>query len=319
MTVAARWRQGMRRARAWLVPPALVLMYHRIAAPERDPWQLAVTPAHFAEHLDVIRRHGTPMPVRALTAGLARGRVPRRAIVVTIDDGYADNLHQARPLLARRDVPATVFVAAGYLDRPAGFWWDELEGRILAPAGLPPRLRMHVRGTSHDLETSGDRQQLFLHLYGLLRPLADAERRRALDDLTAGGHESVDVTARPLDRDELRALQGDGLVEIGAHTVTHPQLSALPVPEQQAEIRQSRALLSEVTGREVVSFAYPYGGRGDYTADTVRLVAEAGFTSACTTVAGAVRRSTSRLELPRLHVPDCDGDGLARRLAHWAG
>ena len=314
-------------------------MYHRIATPERDPWQLAVTPAHFAEHLEVIRHQGTPMPVRALTAQLTRGRVPRRAIVITIDDGYADNFHEARPLLQRLDVPATIFVAAGYVGRAAGFWWDELERRILAPADVPSRLQLRVRDAVHEFSTAGprrtpdpdlgwraasapptDRHRLFLDLYRLLKPLTDAERRRALDDL--GGWNGVgagpDATSRPLTVEEVRALGGDDLIEVGAHTLTHPQLSAQPAVEQQAEIRRSRAVLSEMTGQEVVSFAYPYGGRADYNADTVRMVGEAGFSGACSTVPGTVRHRTSPLEIPRLHVDDCDGDGLARRLAHWA-
>lgn len=339
---ANRLRTVVARARGWLTPPALVLMYHRICTPERDPWQLCVTPSHFAEHLEVVRRHGPSMPVRDLTRGLAGGRAPRRAIVITLDDGYADNLHHARPLLERYDVPATVFVAAGYLGRPEGFWWDELERLVLAPVDVPPHLRLQVRGEAHEYSIAGgtrytrheqardigwrasteaptDRHRLFGELYRLLRPLTDPERRQALTDLASwsGVESRTASTDRSLTVTEVQALASDGLVEIGAHTLTHPQLSALSDEDQQAEIRRSRVVLQEMTGREVVSFAYPYGGRSDYTAATVRLVRDGGFSGACATVPGVVRRVTSPFEIPRLHVEDCDGDGLARRLAHW--
>ncbi len=336
-------RRALSRARAWLVPPALVLMYHRIATLETDPWQLAVSPSHFSEHLAVVRRHGRPLLVRDLSRALAAGRVPRRAIVVTFDDGYADNLHDALPLLERHDVPATLFVAAGYVGRPDGFWWDRLERLILTPAELPPTLRLEVSGRRHEYELDamtramhGDREttaawrgwtpaptgrhELFLTLYRLLRPLSEPERRRALADLTAwtGAAAPTGSTGDTLSVSQLQALASRPLVEIGAHTLTHPQLSTLAPADQRAEIGGSRLALEEVTGTPVVSFAYPYGGRSDYTSETVRLVRDAGFSGACGSFPGAVTRTTARFEVPRCHVEDWDGDGLARRLATWS-
>jgi peptidoglycan/xylan/chitin deacetylase (PgdA/CDA1 family) len=338
---SARAGRAVARARAWLSPPAIVLMYHRVSLVRRDPWQLAVTPAHFDQHLEVVRRLGRPLAVRDLTRTLSSGRAPRRAIAITLDDGYADNLLQARPLLERHDVPATMFVAAGCLGRPA-FWWDELERVILTPVDLPPHLRLIVRGETHACDLGGgrrypldaqsndvgwqastepptERHRLFLTLYRLLRPLPDPERRQALADLGAwAGVPSPDTSpARPLTVPEIRRLAADGLVEVGAHTLTHPQLSALDREAQRSEIRGSRLALEEMTDGGVVSFAYPYGARSDYTPETVTLVKEAGFSGACATVPGPVRRNTTRFELPRFHVEDCDGDGLARRLDAW--
>jgi peptidoglycan/xylan/chitin deacetylase (PgdA/CDA1 family) len=338
----ARIRRALKRVRMRLWPPALVLMYHRVAAVDRDPWRLAVTPRHFAEHLDVVRGRGRPLTCAGLTRELRTGRAPRAAIALTLDDGYADNLSQARPLLERHDVPATIFVAAAYLDRPEGFWWDQLERLVLTPEDLPPRLRLEVRGRIHEYDLGADRRypltaqeehagwhteadcpterhRLFLALYRLMRPLGDAERRHTLDTLRewTGGPSPPRPVDRPLSAPELRAIARDGLVEIGAHTLTHPQLSTLGGNPQREEIWGSRSALQDTLGREVTSFAYPYGSRSDYTPETVTLVREAGFSGACTTVPGAVRSATDPFELPRLHVEDCDGDGLARRLAEW--
>jgi peptidoglycan/xylan/chitin deacetylase (PgdA/CDA1 family) len=338
---ATRARRAVARARAWLSPPAIVLMYHRVFPVRRDPWQLAVTPAHFSEHLEVVRRHGRPLLVRDLTRALRIGRAPRRGIVITLDDGYADNLLEARPLLERHDVPATAFVAAGCLGRP-GFWWDDLERVVLAPIDLPPHLRIIVRGEPHECDLGGGagypldaqardagwrgwtepptgRHRLYLTLYRLLRPLSDPERRQALADLGAwaGVPSPAPSPARPLTIPEIRRLAAGGLVEVGAHTLTHPQLSALDREAQRSEIRGSRLALEEMTGGEVLSFAYPYGARSDYTHETVTLVKEAGFSGACAAVPGPVRHSTAPFEVPRFHVEDCDGDGLGRRLAAW--
>ena len=318
-------------------------MYHRVSVVLPDPWQLAVTPAHFAEHLEVVRRFGRPLTCRDLTRTLSTGRTPRRTIAVTLDDGYVDNLFEARPLLERHDVPATVFVAAGCLGRAEGFWWDQLERQVLTSVALPPRLRLEVRGQIHEYDLGADhhypvraqeahagwqagadapteRHRLFLALYRLMRPLADSERRQALADVAAwaGAPASLPSPARPLTAPELQALARDSLVEIGAHTLTHPQLSALGREDQWAEILGSRVALQEAIGEDVVTFAYPYGAPSDYTRETVGLVRDAGFTGACATIQEPVRWDTGRFELPRFHVEDCDGDGLARRLAEWA-
>lgn len=341
MGVLRTARRMLVRTRGRVSGPALVLMYHRIATVAADPWQLAVTPSHFAEHLEVVRRHGGPLTIRDLSRALSAGRIPRRAIALTLDDGYADNLLEARPLMAKHDVPATIFITAACLGRPEGFWWDRLEGLVLTPVELPRWLRLEVRGEIHRHDLGPDqrypvevqrqhagwragtdfpteRHRLFVTLYRLLRPLGDPERQRVLTNLAAwSGGAAGPSTARPLTSSEARAIGGDGLVEIGAHTLTHPQLSALDQEAQREEIRGSRVALEEATGREVVSFAYPYGSPSDYTPETVTLVAEAGYSGACTTFPGAVRRSSGRFELPRLHVGDCDGDDFARRLADW--
>jgi peptidoglycan/xylan/chitin deacetylase (PgdA/CDA1 family) len=338
---ASRIKAVFSHAARWLAPASLVLMYHRVTLATRDPWQLAVTPVHFAEHLEVVRRLGRPLRVRDLTKALAAGRAPRGGIVLTLDDGYADNLLEARPLLEKHDVPATVFVPAGCVGRTQGFWWDQLENLLLASVELPPMLRLIIRGEAHDydlgenwrypieaqtthagwhatMEPPTGRHRLFLELYRLLRPLSDREREVSLAELAAwSGSIEPASSARPLTAVELQRLSMDDLVEIGAHTLTHPQLSALGVDAQREEIHGSRVALQEAVGRSVVSFAYPYGASSDYTRETVALVAEAGFSGACATVPGVVRRKSARFELPRVHVGDCDGDGLARRLAEW--
>ncbi|MGH7298934.1 MAG: polysaccharide deacetylase family protein [Candidatus Rokuibacteriota bacterium] len=341
ISAGARFREVLARLRDWLCPPAIVLMYHRVSPVSRDPWQLAVTPAHFAEHLEVVRHHGRPVAIRSLTHALAAGRTPGPAVAITLDDGYADNLLHARPLLERHDAPATVFVAAGCLGR-SGFWWDELERIILTPVHLPEHLRLVVRGevhawglgagTHYPLEAQArdaawpawtdpptGRHRLFVALYRLLRPLTDSERHQALAELDAwaGVTASPRSPARPLTPPEVSRLAAGGLVEIGAHTLTHAQLSGLDREAQRREIRGSRRALEELAGDQVVSFAYPYGTRSDYTPETVALVQEAGFAGACAGVPGPVRRGTPLFEVPRFHVQDCDGDGLARRLAAW--
>ena len=96
-------------------PRCVILGYHRVADVASDPSSLCVSKRRFADHLDCLRRHYNPMSLQGLVEAVSAGEVPRRGVVVTFDDGYADNLHSARPLLEQYDVPATVFVITGQI------------------------------------------------------------------------------------------------------------------------------------------------------------------------------------------------------------
>lgn len=328
-------RRAVRRLGKVFGRGPLILLYHRVSGGGPDPWSLAVTPEHFAQHLEVLRGLARPVPLRRLVGELRGGRPSPRSVAITFDDGYADNLYHARPLLERYDAPATVFVASGALGRGREFWWDELERVLLHAGPLPKTLRLSVNGTPHCWELAdghgeGDaprgresgaaptsRRPLYFSLHELLYPLAEGARRGALDQLLewAGANPSPRPTHRTLSPAEVSSLARCELTEIGAHTLTHPSLATLPPDEQWREIKQGKDELEDMTGGQVSSFAYPYGSRGDYSAETVALVRRAGFASACTTVEGPVRRSADPFQLPRVAVADCDGEEFSRRLS----
>ena len=112
---------------------SIILCYHRVASGDDDPFQLCVTPENFAAHLDEIVRHGEPSTLDEFALPSRRPRV-----VVTLDDGYADNLTNALPIAEAKGVPITVFVTSGAVDAEQPFWWDRL-GTLLA--SRPPGVR----------------------------------------------------------------------------------------------------------------------------------------------------------------------------------
>jgi peptidoglycan/xylan/chitin deacetylase (PgdA/CDA1 family)/SAM-dependent methyltransferase len=321
---------------------ALILLYHQVAELGSDPWALTVKPRHFAEHLEVLRQHANPIRLEELTQALLGGNLLHRSVVVTFDDGYADNLYNAKPLLERYNIPATIFLTAGYIGQEDEGWWNELDRMFLQPGTLPGTLHLPVNRRIYrwDLgeatyyspyfyqghhswraweDAPGPRQALYRSLYDLLYPMAEDERRAVLDELLAwAGAKPVARTAhRFLSLEEAITLSRGGLIEVGAHTVTHPALSALPIASQRDEIRQSKDRLEEVMGRPVTSFAYPYGTQDDYAAETVALVREAGFACACSAVEDTVGSSTDRFQLPRVFVQDWDGEEFAKQLLRW--
>jgi peptidoglycan/xylan/chitin deacetylase (PgdA/CDA1 family) len=315
-----RLRRAAQKLRNLSAPFGVILLYHRVAESQSDPHSLCVTPQHFAEHLEVLRQQSQPMRLRQLAGALSSGERLRLAVAVTFDDGYADNLYNAKPLLERYDIPATVFVTAGYVGSSREFWWDEIDRLLLQTDTLPKEFQLKVNGNIYrwNLDDPGLRQQCHRSLTGMLRGLPDSEQRMTLNSLLdwAGAESKSRPTHRPLSPDEtLRLVEGE-LIEIGSHTLTHPILSALSVTAQQNEIRRSKIILEEILGHPVTSFAYPHGSRSDYTAETVAIVRGAGFTCACSVLFDAIWQCTDYYQLPRVKVDDWDGDTFSR-IIRW--
>jgi peptidoglycan/xylan/chitin deacetylase (PgdA/CDA1 family)/SAM-dependent methyltransferase len=321
---------------------AIILMYHRVAEGGTDPFSLCVAPNHFAEQLEVLRKSVDLIGLRDFIAKLENGGISRPTAVITFDDGYADNLLSAKPLLERHDVPATVFIATGYIGGHREFWWDELDRLLLQPSVLPQTLRLTIEGTTHEWDL-GDaanysaghwqrdrtwivsqppptaRHATFFAIWSLLQILSDDQRQWALGHLRswAGVTNAARSTHRPLSANEIVGLVRDNLIEAGAHTVTHPVLSRLPVEMQKEEIQQSIASLEEIIGRHVPSFAYPFGSRPDFTDETADIVRSSGCICACSTVPNAVENGSDRFRLPRFQVDNWDGGQFSRRLWQW--
>jgi peptidoglycan/xylan/chitin deacetylase (PgdA/CDA1 family) len=128
-----------------------------------------------------------------------------------------------------------------------------------------------------------------------------------LDELAEGADP---VPPSTVSAEELRELAAGGLVEIGAHTVTHPALPSLSAEEQLEEMRVSREHLETAVGQPVEGFSYPYGM---YDPETVACARAAGFAYACTAERRAVA-GDDPFELPRLHVDAERAEAFEARL-----
>jgi peptidoglycan/xylan/chitin deacetylase (PgdA/CDA1 family) len=302
-------------------------MYHRIARPGPDPWGIAVAPEVFEEQLELIVRRRTPLAMDEFVRLLRAGRIPRDAIAVTFDDGYVDNLTEAKPRLERLGVPATVFITTGLVGK-VGFWWDELAAQILeTEAPIEGELLIGEQRTP--IALAGDdarparrawraweapecpRESAYLRLYNALQACTPTQRGKAMARLRKLTNRPVAHSGRPMTGAELRLL-ASSLLTVGAHAVTHQRLPDLPPEERWTEILQSAETSRRLSGQAVHGFAYPHGAQDPAT----RQMAEAaGFSWACSTEANTVSASRFDLyNLPRLQVDSFGARALARAL-----
>lgn len=322
-------RRALRRVRRALPrgPSPVVLMYHRIADERFDPWALAVAPERFDAQVGWLKRHRQVLPLEQFAELHRSGRLPRKAVAITFDDGYADNQQAAAPVLDRHDAPATIFIATDALRAGREFWWDELEHLVLEFPADQVTLDLPDGALAVDLgarqpddrdwppfaEPRTPRQRGFFRAWEALRLLDPTRQDAALAALRAeaGVGAAPRSSHRTMTPDEVRALRSERIA-IGAHSLSHTSLSARSAADQAREIGQSRAEVTDITGTVPASFAYPYG---DFDADSVRLVADAGFVCAVTTVSRPVTKAADRFALPRMQVGNWSAVELARAIA----
>jgi peptidoglycan/xylan/chitin deacetylase (PgdA/CDA1 family) len=275
-----------------------ILMYHRIATPDVDPWGLSVSPERFAAHVQALRAHRTMLSMDAFVARLRSRDLPHDAIALTFDDGYSDNLSQAKPILEAADVPATVFLTTGRIGTAKEFWWDELARMILA---REEPLSGNVMMDAHDLQIDlplidlameprvgwrawdravTAREASYKRLWEALKSCTPDRREAAmarLRQLFGATHPNPEDL--PMCAADIRKLVSSR-ISVGAHGCTHQLLTSLPPAERIEEIRRSRVEAEALSGLPVTGFTYPHGDRD---AETIDMVRQAGYRWACST------------------------------------
>ena len=298
-------RLGPRVDRA---PHAVILNYHRIAEPADDPLDreiISATPDEFAAQLDFLHANFDCLTLAELEdlitadpGGVAGGR----RVVLTFDDGYADNAAIAAPLLRRRGLPATFFITTGFIDGRRPAWWDEIAWILRAAA--PQRLELPEFGLSLDL--AAGRAASIRQTTDRYKAIPPQNAERLLDaiaDRTGAGRMpqtvAVDVWMR---WDDIRRLQQDGF-DIGGHTVSHPVLARLPEDQQAEEVTGCFRRLLEELGRPPHAFSYPVGQPDSFTPQSRQAVAAAGFGIAFSFYGGVARAGhVDRYNVPRFAV-----------------
>tara|TARA_R110001583_G_scaffold195457_1_gene373807 strand:- start:7616 stop:8605 length:990 start_codon:yes stop_codon:yes gene_type:complete len=273
-----------------------VLIFHRVIA-EPDPLLPdEMTAAHFLKDMQILARQFNVLSLPEALKRLHDGTLPPYALTLTFDDGYRDNFTVALPVLKRLGLPATFFVATGFLD--GGRMWNDTLLEILrrwphdsidlADWGVP----------AISVASVEEKRKAYRSLQRWLRRIGLKGRDRFLEMLGARLGESL-PTDLMMSSEHVTALSRSGM-EIGCHTVSHPILSRVSDEIAHAEIMGAKRRLEALTGKPVRYFAYPNGVPGDdYDIRHVRAVAECGFDAAFSTAWGVATTGCDMYQLPR--------------------
>lgn len=273
-----------------------IFIFHRVL-PKADPL-LPYEPS--AEHFDWMARFiSKTYNVLPLTEAVRRqrtGKLPAAAAAITFDDGYADNLEVAWPILERYRLPATFFIATAFLD--GGRMWNDqvIEAFRRTPDGEFD-LREFDLGV-HYLSDIDSRILCYANVLNKLKYFEHGCRSSIANEIALRGKVSSQCNLM-MTRDQLRILHDAG-AEIGAHTHTHPILELLNDEQALGEIDAGKIELESILGDRVSVFAYPNGIPGrDCTVRHARIVERLGFSAAVTTEPKFACRHSDPLLLPR--------------------
>lgn len=294
-------------------PPIIILLYHRVADLPNDPEMLAVSPENFRAHLKFLKEH---FPIVRFEEDWSD--LKEKAVAITFDDGYADNVHIALPILEETGVTATFFISTGHIGTNREFWWHRLETILLQETQLPIRFMLDdVRyGQCWMTETMQQRRVVYDTLNALMQRISPERREAWLDQLQnwAGSAPLGKNLHRSMTAGEIRRLAASPQATVGAHTVTHSALAALNEVQQRREIFTSKQDLEEMTGEEIATFSYPFGRKKDYDRTSVRLCRQAGFKKTAANFPGQAHRWTDPFQIPRHLVRNWDKATFAAEL-----
>jgi O-antigen/teichoic acid export membrane protein/peptidoglycan/xylan/chitin deacetylase (PgdA/CDA1 family) len=301
-------------ARSALVKDLRVLAYHRVlhdldettfafdaelvSARQKDfDWQMAY-----------IARRFNPVSIQQVADAINGGKpLPKRAVMVTFDDGFRDNYEVAFPVLQRHGVPALFFLSTGYIDSQSTFWFDWI---VYAFVHTPVR-HLHLRAIDMTIplpDARDGRRLEALKLLQVLKGTSEVDRQQIIEQLKA--ELNVEMTldqielSSPLSWDQVREMSRGGM-EFGSHTVSHPILSTITDPMLlRFELDGSKATLEREIGKPVLALSYPVGGRDAVNDQVLAATAKAGYQCAFTYQSGANKLTSGdeRYYLKRLHV-----------------
>ncbi len=278
-------------------PKFVILSYHRVGT-SGIPLYCQLAPKLFEAQMKYLRAN---YPILSITDIHERLRCPTGAqmgVAVTFDDGYLDTYTEAYPILKRYDIPATIYVVAGFVETGRVGWYDRL---FLLLRHYPfDKLDLLLdRPRRFELGSEQSRRRAAEKIVAFLRAVPDHKRVEICQQLEGMVQMSEqELAGRMMSWDQVREMRSAGM-SFGSHTMTHRVLSQLKVEDREYELSASKVLIEDRIGGPVEDFAYPFGKRADY-GPTARELQSFGYRSAVTAESGANRPSASLYELRRM-------------------
>jgi len=282
-----------------------ILCYHGFQVRDECRFRpmLFISRETFAARLNHIRSAGfVVLPLGAAIDRLKAGTLPKRAVAITIDDGFASTFSVAAPLLHEFGFPATVYVTTYYVEKGTPVFRLAMQ-YVFWKAGAPPLTRLAALAQSKGWPKPAAAATADEYMWALIEhgeALGSEPERQAMiaDVATTLGIDARTITAERLvsllSPEELRTLAAQGF-DIQLHTHTH-RFPRDDDARARAEIQENRSRLESLTGRQALHFCYP---SGIYSTSQWPLLNALGVSSATTCLSGSNTPTTPLYELRR--------------------
>jgi peptidoglycan/xylan/chitin deacetylase (PgdA/CDA1 family) len=303
---------------------AVILMYHgftdgRAEDGAYDSDRLHVTIDEFNRHMQFLKHAYTVITLDLFLKRCLGGlRAPKKAVIITIDDGYRSCYTHAFPILKHHGVPATVFLATDFIDQRHYLWTNRVEYTLINTSA--PSLTVQIKNDKVEIlgRDRTSKQAAVRKIKSVLKQLRSFEIEHVVESLEEAAGCSLLCRAstpsmfEPLTWEQIEKMSKSGLITFGSHTASHAILSRLTPSETSHELLSSKRVIESHIGAQCELFCYPNGQQDDFNDLTALLVKEAGFRCALTTIEGANSSTDDMFALKRYMVPaGVDSGGLA--------
>jgi peptidoglycan/xylan/chitin deacetylase (PgdA/CDA1 family) len=273
-----------------------ILIYHRVLEKPDSLTGDQCDKKFFEVQIRTLSRYFNILPMSEAIQRLKEKNLPSKAVCITFDDGYADNAENALPILQKYGVPATFFIAAGFIDNGV-MWNDKVIEFVRHATGYCLDLSAVGLG-KYDIESPEQRHQALLSLINKIKYMPLDERHALIEQLYQLRPITLPANIM-MTTDQLRRLHRAGM-EIGGHTLNHPILARIEYKTAYDEIVNGKLKLESIIQAPVRFFAYPNGKPGqDYLPEHVTLLSKIGFEAAFVTTPGAANDKSDVYQLPR--------------------
>lgn len=275
----------------------IILTYHRILESDDALRGGDYTREEFEWQMRTLKAYFQVLPLSEAVKRLRRSDLPKRAVCITFDDGYADNHDIALPILKKYDLPATFFIATGFVD--GGRMWNDTVIESVSKASGP---LLDLSNIGLDKYAISDEHEKCIAIEQVLNALKyfPHDKRVEMANKIAGCVDSKLDDSLMMTSRQIKQLFESGM-EIGAHTVSHPILAGLTKEAAQQEISSSQEFLKKIVNHDITIFAYPNGRpQRDYNKETVEILHQLGFDTAVSTAWGSASSHSDPLQLPRI-------------------
>ncbi|WP_302661626.1 polysaccharide deacetylase family protein [Sulfitobacter sp. SK012] len=244
------------------------------------------------------------MPLADAADRLVSGQLTRRTIAITFDDGYMNNITNALPILERYGFPATIFLVSELVGLKTALW----PNRILAAIANSERSHIDFRGHTMKMGNVKERIHASRKLQTLVKADSGDDPQAAVEEIERACGTcinpkfSADHDFAVMDASTIRASVAGGLIDFGAHSMTHPILSKVSDRRLKSEIQNSIKSVEELTGVPCRLFAYPNGGPDDFDDRAVGFLRETNVDYAVTTVQAQNKMASDSYRLSRWNV-----------------
>jgi len=295
---------------------AQILAYHRVND-ERDPFFPATPVEFFKQQMEYVADKYTVCTLDEVVQMLPTGDLPDNAIVITLDDGYKDNYVYAFPILKRLKLPAIIFLATDPIDSRRCLWHDRVFSAF-RETRVPVLENFCFNGRDYLLQTLAQKCTALNSVLKFLWSLEDDAKTQEIDRLRdkLGLVEEPDGDSLMLNWTEIREMVVHSIA-FGSHTMTHPILSKISCERAKREIEESKKIIEANINSCVRHFAYPVGRREDLSVPAKRMLRDAGYECAVTSIFGSNSSEQDCFELRRATPWDQDIDSFALRLSYF--